>query len=137
MPLIILKLSYLKGVVANICNVGVEVTRNRGFSLYDIEQFLKDAGAEKVNERAIICLEKELRDTVDQLLEGATMCANHAGRSKRIRRSDVKLAKRIPHARIYGGAIRRKRHIHKGAPNIILRSNVIGQHAAPLKVQIQ
>lgn len=121
----------------NSCSVGVKVNRNRGFSLYDIEQFLKEAGAQKVNERAILCLEKELHDTVNQLLEGATVCANHAGRSRVIKRSDVKLARRMPRARIYASALRRRRRGVKSAPAIVLRPNVIGQHVSLIKVKVQ
>ena len=32
----------------------------RGFSLYDIEQFIREAGAEKVTEDAVMNLEREL-----------------------------------------------------------------------------
>ena len=66
---------------------------NREFSLYDIEQFLREAGAEKVNERAVISLEKELEDTVKELLAEASVYANYAGR-KSIKRSDIVLLHR-------------------------------------------
>ncbi len=121
----------------NSCSVGVKVNKSRGFSLYDIEQFLKEAGAEKVNERAILCLEKELHDTVNQLLEGATVCANHAGRSRVIKRSDVKLARRMPRTHMYGNALKRRRRTVKLAPTLMLRPDVIGQHASPIKVKIR
>lgn len=62
---------------------------NREFSLYDIEQFLREAGAEKVNERAVISLEKELEDTVKELLAEASVYANYAGRKRLIKRSDI------------------------------------------------
>ena len=57
-----------------------------------MEQFLKDAGAERINEKAVVSLEKELNDTVKQLVEDAQVYANYAGRKRLIRRSDVALA---------------------------------------------
>lgn len=61
----------------------------RVFSLYDIEQFLKDEGAERVNENAVATLAKELEDTVKELVSEAQVYANYAGRTKVIRRSDI------------------------------------------------
>ncbi len=63
---------------------------SRGFSLYDIEQFLKEAGSERISESAIVTLEKELEDTVKELVEEAGVYANYAGR-RMIHRSDVEL----------------------------------------------
>ncbi len=65
----------------------------RGFSLYDMEQFLKDAGAERINEKAVVSLERELNDTVKQLVENAQVYANYAGRKRVIKRSDIALAR--------------------------------------------
>ncbi len=65
--------------------------KKRAFSLYDMEQFLKDAGAEKVHEKAIISLERELQDTVNTLLEEAYIYANYAGRKCVINASDIAL----------------------------------------------
>ena len=65
--------------------------KGRGFSLYDIEQYLKEAGAERVNEKAVISLEKELEDTVNELVEEAIVYANYAGRKKLIKSSDIAL----------------------------------------------
>ena len=67
---------------------------NREFSLYDIEQYLRDAGAEKVHERAVISLEKELEDTVKELLAEASVYANYAGRKRLIKRSDISMLRR-------------------------------------------
>ncbi|MGC8648756.1 MAG: hypothetical protein ACP5UN_00855 [Candidatus Micrarchaeia archaeon] len=67
------------------------MNKNREFSLYDIEEFLKEAGAERVNEKAIVSLEKELEDTVKELIGEATLYANYAGRQKLIKKDDVKL----------------------------------------------
>ncbi len=54
---------------------------------------MREAGAEKVNERAVISLEKELEDTVKELMAEASVYANYAGR-KRIKRSDIVLLHR-------------------------------------------
>jgi len=66
------------------------------FSLYDVEQFLKEAGAEKVNERAVVSLERELQDTVNRLVENASVYANYAGRSRIITLNDVMLSNNSP-----------------------------------------
>jgi len=66
--------------------------KKREFSLYDIEQFLRDAGAERVNEKAVVSLEKELEDTVRELVDGARMYASYAGRDKLVKSSDIELA---------------------------------------------
>lgn len=64
----------------------------RGFSLYDIEQFLKEAGAEKVTEDAVLDLEKELERLCDTITSKAITYAEHAGRNKLIKEEDVLLA---------------------------------------------
>ena len=69
------------------------LAKMRGFSLYDMEQFLKDAGAERINEKAVVSLEKELNDTVKQLVEDAQVYANYAGRKRMIKRADVALVR--------------------------------------------
>ena len=63
--------------------------KQRGFSLYDVEAFLKDAGAEMINENAVTSLEKEMEDTIKELVSEASVYANYAGRSKLIRASDM------------------------------------------------
>ncbi len=72
---------------------GALLAKQRGFSLYDIEQFIREAGAEKVNEKAVVSLEKELEDTVKDLVNEASMYANYAGRKRLINLSDIELAK--------------------------------------------
>ncbi|MGC8572054.1 MAG: histone-like protein [Candidatus Micrarchaeia archaeon] len=67
------------------------MSKNRDFSLYDIEEFLKAAGAERINEKAVIDLEKELEHTVKELIDEAYVYANYAGRKKLIKEEDVKL----------------------------------------------
>ena len=66
--------------------------KKREFSLYDIEQFLRDAGAERINEKAVISLEKEIEDTVKELVDEASMYASYAGRKSLINSSDIELA---------------------------------------------
>lgn len=68
------------------------MTKKRVFSLYEIEQLLKDAGAEKVNEGAVRGLEQELEELARGLIGEAQVYANHAGRTKLIKYSDVALA---------------------------------------------
>jgi histone H3/H4 len=64
----------------------------KGFSLYDIEQFLKDAGAVEINEKAIFCLKSEMETLTKELIESAQAYAKYAGRSRKIKCSDVVLA---------------------------------------------
>jgi histone H3/H4 len=66
--------------------------QERAFSLYDVEQFLKDAGADRINEKAVISLESELRDMVNEIVNEAAIYANYAGRKRLIDVSDIELA---------------------------------------------
>jgi histone H3/H4 len=75
----------------------------RAFSLYDVEQFIREAGAERVTEDAVLDLERELEKLAEDLAARAKRYAEHAGRSRLIRKSDVSLAKprtiyRIPYS---------------------------------------
>lgn len=63
----------------------------RRFSLYDIEQFIREAGAEKVTEDAVVDLEKELEKLCDTVTKKAMRYAEHAGRKKLIREEDIML----------------------------------------------
>lgn len=67
--------------------------KKRGFSPYDIEGFLKEAGAEDVNEKAVFCLKGELEELTKELVESAQAYANYGGRQSLIKRNDVLLAK--------------------------------------------
>lgn len=67
------------------------LVKRRGFSLYDIEEYLKEAGAERVNEKAVMSLERELQDTVSELVEEASVYANYAGRKRLVKSSDIAL----------------------------------------------
>lgn len=96
------------------------MVRKRAFSLYDIEQFLKDAGAEKTDERAVRSFGNELENTVKVLVEDAALYANYAGRRRVIKRSDIELASiGKPTKRSYIGlrrTIRGARALRKRAP---------------------
>lgn len=83
--------------------------KKRVFSLYDIEQFLRDAGAERVTEKAAISLERELQDTVTGLISEATFYANYAGRKRLVNQSDLALAHNATSAKRGGIANRNAR----------------------------
>ncbi len=68
------------------------MVKHRNFSLYEIEEFLKCAGAEKVHEKAVVSFEMELEETVRELVNEAQFYANYAGRSNLITPSDILLA---------------------------------------------
>ena len=89
------------------------MSKRRSFSSYDIEEFLKDAGAEKVNEGAVESLRKELETTVNELVSEATFYANYAGRKRLIKDSDIMLA-----GRKAVGRFRRIRHTGMGLKTI-------------------
>ena len=79
---------HLKGfLLISLSAVGVAL--KKGFSLYEIERFLREAGAEKINEKAVLSFEKELADTVTELVNEAQIYANYAGRKKHIKDTDV------------------------------------------------
>ena len=63
----------------------------RGFSLYDVEQIMREAGAEQMTEDAVVDLEKELERITEKIAERALRYAKHAGRNKLIRKSDILL----------------------------------------------
>ncbi len=65
----------------------------RKFSLYDIEQFMREAGATRITEDAVVDLERELSKLAEKLTDEALDYARHAGRSKLIRRTDILLLK--------------------------------------------
>jgi histone H3/H4 len=92
MPLIGLLHIDLKRFLNNTSPPGVVLGKRRGFSLYDIEEFLKEVGCTRVSESAVISLEKELEDTVKELVTDAEVYAHYAGRRRLIKRSDVELA---------------------------------------------
>ncbi len=69
------------------------MVEKRVFSLYEIEQFIREAGAEKVTEDAVRDLEKEIEKLANTITKKAIRYAGHAGRRKLIRTSDVLLTK--------------------------------------------
>ena len=68
----------------------------RRFSLYDVEQFLREAGAEKVTEDAVLNLERELENLSDKIASKAMRYAAHAGRKKLIKKEDILLTRPSP-----------------------------------------
>jgi len=66
---------------------------DRKFSLYDVEQFLREAGAEKVTEDAVLNLERELTKLADKVTNKAIRYAAHAGRKKLIKKEDILLTR--------------------------------------------
>ena len=67
---------------------------SREFSLYDIEQFLREAGAERVTEDAVMNLERELEKLTDKVANKAIRYAAHAGRKKLIKKEDILLTRK-------------------------------------------
>lgn len=65
----------------------------RAFSLYDIEQFIREAGAERVTEDAVLDLEHELEKLTELVADRAIKYAAHAGRRRLIKKSDILLAR--------------------------------------------
>ena len=63
----------------------------RAYSLYDVEQFIREAGAERVTEDAVLNLERELEKLTEVLAHKAILYAAHAGRRKLIKRKDIML----------------------------------------------
>lgn len=106
------------------------MVNKHAFSLYDVEQFLREAGAEKINEKAVISLERELQDTVNELVSEAAIYANYAGRKRVIKLSDIDLAQKSKRPIRYmnkSTISRRKQHNHNQrieAPKIMLIDNM-------------
>ncbi len=68
------------------------------FSLNEIEQFIREAGAEKVTEDAVRDLEREIEKLANTLTKRAMTYAEHAGRRKLIRTADFALTRKIDSA---------------------------------------
>jgi len=66
---------------------------DRAFSLYDMEEFFKEAGAERVTEDAVLNLERELEKLTQSVANKALRYAAHAGRRKLINKNDVMLTR--------------------------------------------
>ncbi len=75
--------------------------------MYDIEQFIREAGAEKVTEDAVLDLERQLEKLASSITDNALRYASHAGRRKLIRKSDIMLT---------GGRATPSRYHYAGAP---------------------
>ncbi len=77
------------------------MSKRRAFSYYDVEKFLRDAGAERINEKAVVSFEEELQNTVKELVSEAEIYAKYAGRNRTITDSDIRMAKSCRGRRIY------------------------------------
>ncbi len=64
------------------------------FSMYDVEALIKEAGAERVTEDAVLTLENELERILEKIGNRAFRYARHAGRKKLIKKSDILLMER-------------------------------------------
>ncbi|MCL5008594.1 MAG: NFYB/HAP3 family transcription factor subunit [Candidatus Marsarchaeota archaeon] len=93
----------------------------RKFSLYDIEQFIREAGAEKVTEDAVLDLERELEKLAESIANKAKRYAEHAGRHRIIRRSDILLTapeSTTAHKRVLDRRQKPIRSINKGVISV-------------------
>ncbi len=52
---------------------------------------MRDAGAQKITEEAVVDLEREISKLAEKLTDEAVGYARHAGRSKLIKKSDILL----------------------------------------------
>lgn len=100
--------------------------KGKGFSYYDIEQFLRDAGAERINEKAIRSFEEELKDAVSELVEGAEIYANHAGRTHTVTNSDIDMALSCGARRAPAPKQRRRIRLKRGSERKRRESPVLG-----------
>lgn len=99
--------------------------KNRAFSLYDIEQFLKEAGAERINERAVVSLEEELESTVKELVDEAQVYANYAGRTRLIKSSDIRLVSEIGRAAPGKKSDAARNRIRRARKNVIRINGIV------------
>jgi histone H3/H4 len=97
----------------------------RGFSYYDVEQFLREAGAEKVNEKAIMSFKEELEQEVKELIGEAEICATYAGRKNLIKCSDIDLASSLKVRKAY---FVKKRSVRRSASSKA-KKHAISKHA--------
>ncbi len=86
----------------------------RAFSLYDMEEFLREAGAERVTEDAVLNLERELEKLTQSVANKALRYAAHAGRRKLIRKNDVLLTREGPGIASYRRQTVRRRIVLRG-----------------------
>ncbi|OIO24743.1 hypothetical protein AUJ65_00845 [Candidatus Micrarchaeota archaeon CG1_02_51_15] len=69
----------------------------RVLSLFDMDRFLRNAGAERVGEDASIKLCQLLEDSAEEVIAKAKVLARHAGRNNVIR-EDIVLAANLLYA---------------------------------------
>ncbi len=75
--------------------------QEKKFSYYDVEQFLREAGAERINEDAIRSFAEELNDYMKEVVEEAEVYANHAGRTRVVTNSDIEMAASCKSKKVY------------------------------------
>jgi histone H3/H4 len=118
-------------------NQGVfPLVKKRVFSLYDIEEFLRDAGAERVTEGAVISLERELQNTVDGLVREAAFYANYAGRKRTINASDVGLVNNTEPTRRHIAYRGRRVRASKKGNGGLKRSSAMKEILDPNKIRL-
>lgn len=103
------------------------------FSLYDIEQFLRDAGAERVNEKAVQSFADELKGMVDDLVQEAEVYAKYAGRRRLVTKSDISMATMCKSRHVYVRRIKRRPAARRARQNPVLTKpvlNVVAMRAA-------
>ena len=66
-------------------------TRSNCFSLFEMDDYIRKGGAQRVDEKASIKLREKLEDTGVEVVLRAKVLARHAGR-KEITRRDILLA---------------------------------------------
>ena len=71
-----------------------ETVGKRVFSMFEMDDFLRDAGAQRVDESAAAKLGELLEDNGKLVLLRAQRLARHAGR-RRVLRKDIELAARL------------------------------------------
>ncbi len=128
MPLLFNKRIYLKGLFAKYRpKWGANLAKQKGFSYYDIEDFLREAGAERINEKAVKSFEEELESFVKEMAEEAEVFANYAGRRKKITNKDIEMAKICKPKHVYIQAKQTKKSSQPRKKGIKANSILIGK----------
>lgn len=90
-----------------------------------MEEFLKEAGAERVTEDAVVDLEKELVKLTESLANKAIRYAAHAGRRKLINKNDVLLTRSdVITGRVRPAAYARPRMLVRRRPGAVRTAQV-------------
>lgn len=73
--------------------INMTTTRMNCFSLFEMDDVIRKAGAQRVDEKASMKLREKLEDTGLEVIMRAKVLARHAGR-REITKSDILLAAR-------------------------------------------